>query len=98
MLTLKVITTDSLGNRITHILTGERISHREFETQDRDVDYGCLTLGYLNEEKISDQGFTISFVDLSEGDYIKEVIIFPLAECFIMENGKTVDSFSCTYK
>ena len=98
MLTLKVITTDILDNRTTYLLTGERISHKEWETNDRSVDYGCLTLGNIDRDKVSDQKFIVSSVDLSDGDYSKEVIILPFAECFIMENGKTVDSFSVTYK
>ena len=100
MLTLKVITTDVKDNRITYLLTGERISYRKWETNDRKIDYGCLVLGDIDKDKISDQPFEVVCINLSDGEYNKEddIVILPLAQCFIMENGKTVDSFSCIYK
>lgn len=102
MLTLKVITTDIDGQLTTHLFTGKSISHLEQTSQDYSLPtkfqqvgqiVGCLT------EKMSEQQFIYSHVFLyGDGDgYEKRLYILPHAECYIMEGGRTVDSFSCIF-
>ena len=103
MLTLKVITLDRDGHSRTELFSGEVISHEEFETNDYTLDNGnqeLITIGNLGGVAQSEQKYTYSIVKLHSDSWTLKagIIIFPHADCFIMDNGKTVDSFSCVYK
>lgn len=100
MLTLKIITHDSLDNHSTHIFYGERISHTEYETTKHimgDIP-SVVAIGFI-EETTSEQPFITSMVRIFKPDStVQDITIYPHADCFIMENGKTVDSFSVFFK
>jgi hypothetical protein len=106
MLTLKVITTDLDGQTEIHILNGDSISHREYFSEDhyiiskvRETNSTVWILGNMVETS-SKQKFIVSEVKIHDKDrYCKnELFITPKADCWIMDNGKTVDSFSCQFE
>lgn len=101
MLTLKVIHTEFEGGRITHLFAGERISHVEIEsTNHRDEfisDKDFFQIGKFTNP-CSIQPYVTSTVTIFDGNDYQTIQILPKSECFIMSNGKTVDSFSSYYK
>jgi len=106
MLTLKVITTDIDGKAVTHLLSGDAITHREYFTKDhcilskmRENSPMVRCIGEIQETS-SEQPFIVSEVQIYEDNhsYKNELFILPKAECYIMENGKTVDTFFCQFE
>jgi len=106
MLTLKVITTDLNGQTTTHLLNGDTITHKEYFSADH-----CIVSKVMKEnpttwilgimvETSSTQKFIVSEVMIYDEDrHIKNAIfIVPKADCYIMDNGKTVDSFWCQFE
>lgn len=98
MLTLKVFTTDHLGNKVTHVMTGDRIEHREYKETDRKKKYDYLVLGAIEEDVATQTPFTVSIVKLTDNEFSQEVLILPQADCYIMESGRTVDYFICAFE
>lgn len=106
MLTLKVITTDLNGQSQTHLFNGDSLTHKEYFSEDRYIvskkckeDASIWIIGAI-EENSSTQKFTVSEVDIYDDDrYIKnKLFITPRAECYIMDNGKTIDTFGCYFE
>jgi hypothetical protein len=102
MLTLKVITTDIDGNLDTHLFYGEAISHNERVSNDYQLPTKFLSSGQIVgelTEKISEQQFVFSniFIYGAGEAYIRRLYVLPHAECYVMEGGKTIDSFSCYF-
>lgn len=102
MLTLKVITTDINGDLETFLFYGEAISHREKVSHDYQMTPALMESGQVIgtlTEKISEQQFVFSNVYLygKEESYERRLFILPHAECYIMEGGKTIDTFSCYF-
>lgn len=108
MLTLKVITTDLEGQKETHLFYGERIQHKEMESDNHTSDLNlCLE---RNEMVISTtdlaatpnskQAYQKSRVFIyGEGDAPKQLLwILPCADCYIMHEGRTIDTFSARFK
>jgi len=102
MLTLKVITTDSKGELDTHLYSAKVISHSERTSNDYGLSKTLISSGQvLGEmiEKISDQKFIFSTIFFYDDDdsYIRKIHVLPHADCYIMEGGKTIDSFKCCF-
>jgi hypothetical protein len=106
MLTLKVITTDIYGQTETHLLNGDSITHKEYFSSDHSIgskikenNTSIWMLGNMVETS-SNQKFIVSEVKIYDEDrYCKnDLFILPKAECYIMENGKTIDNFSCQFE
>ena len=103
MLTLKVITTDIDGQKGTHLFYGDRISHRERESNDYRLKFAesesVFVIGYL-PDKASEQKFTYSDIWIYEGGNVPKILVYalPMSECFVMENGRTIDSFGAHYQ
>lgn len=102
MLTLKIIHTDLQGGRTTHLFSGERLSHTETEHTDHSIEFTSddqyfFLIGELTKTN-SIQPFIVSLVEIFDGNDRYSVTILPHSECFVMSNGKTVDSFSAYYK
>jgi hypothetical protein len=106
MLTLKVITTDLEGQTETHILNGYSITHKEYFSSDhcivsktKEENTSTWILGDMIETS-GTQKFTVSEVKVYDEDRycINDLLILPKAECYIMENGKTVDTFFCWFE
>ena len=106
MFTLKVITQDLEGLRETHLFSAKRIQHTGIDTNDYKIELGK---GYLNTVTIGSlpdktegigQMFNYCRVFLyGEEDHPETLLyILPYAECFITEEGKTVDTFGSYYK
>lgn len=103
MLTLKVITTDPEGQKKTHLFYGEWIQHKETETNNQEFNLKlCLeqreaVIGTINptETPESKQAYYVSRVSIyGEGETPKQLLwILPHADCYIMHEGKTVDTF-----
>jgi hypothetical protein len=98
MFTLKIITTDIDGEQETHLFYGTSISHLERESNNYQIKFDFETIGSLID-KTSEQRFLFSQVLIYvDGDaYSKRMYILPHADCYVMENGKTVDQFSCKF-
>jgi hypothetical protein len=99
MLTLKVITFDLEGDKATTVYSADHISHFNTKEIVRDlagfVKYpSSQRIGMFNNE-ISEQKCVVSHVSLYNVDRtVKEsLLILPKADCFIMEDGKTIDAF-----
>jgi len=106
MLTLKVVTTDLDGQTQTHILNGDSITHKEYFSSDhciatkaRENNSTSWIIGNMIETS-STQKFTVSEVKVYDEDrYCKnDLLVLPKAECYITENGKTVDTFFCQFE
>jgi hypothetical protein len=102
MLTLKVITIDTDDDRAVTLYSADHISH--FATIEKRKDLpnkfpSAQRVGTLADSS-SDQELIISHVILWNGDRsIKEdLLILPKSDCFIMEEGKTVDTFYSYFK
>jgi len=94
MLTLKVVQTGNHGDTITHVLHGDRISHTEEESNNHNLKFMSneIVLGSQSGAE-SKQKFTMSIVRIFKGESYNDYIILPTATCYIMADGKTVDSF-----
>jgi hypothetical protein len=101
MLTLKVITTDRDGQVETHIYYGESMSHTEriIKASEMKKFTGASFIGSIINES-SEQQFVSCDVIITGKDVSgnHRLLILPASECFIMENGKTVDTFSSDFK
>lgn len=106
MLTLKVVTTGQDGQSEVYILNGDSITHKEYFSADHSIvpkiqekNGTTWILGSMIETS-NTQKFTVSEVKVYDEDrYCKnDLFILPKAECYIMENGKTVDSFFCYFE
>lgn len=106
MLTLKVITTDLDGQTESHILSGDTITHKEQFSSDH-----CLASKWKEEnsfvwilgsmtETSSEQKFIYSVVHIydEERNNKNVLLVLPKSDCYIMENGKTVDMFNCVFE
>lgn len=106
MLTLKVITTDINGQQETHLFGGDSITHKEYFSADhciaskaQEINHTIWTVGTIVETS-STQKFIASDVSIfNEDRYLKHLLlILPKADCYIMDNGKTIDSFFCGFE
>jgi hypothetical protein len=106
MLTLKVVTTDLDGQTETYLLNGDSITHKEYFSADhcivfktRENNSTTWIIGDMIETS-GTQKFTVSEVKIYDEDrYCKnDLFILPKAECYIMDNGKTIDSFFCNFE
>lgn len=106
MLTLKVITTDLNGQSETHVFGGDSFVHREYFSEDRSIatkikqkNLDIWIIGSMVETS-STQKFTVSEVEVYDEDRCLKhsLFIVPKADCYIMDNGKTVDSFFCWFE
>ena len=106
MLTLKIITTDQDGQTETHLFSGDSIVHREYRTQDHNIlskvhknRPTAWIIGDLSGSS-SEQPFIASDVFIYDKDRDCKNLLFitPKADCFIMDNGKTIDSFFCEFE
>jgi hypothetical protein len=103
MLTLKVITTDIDGQKGTHLFNCDHLTHRERESNDYQLKFAndekVYVIGYL-PDKESKQKFTYSDIWLYDGGNEPKMLIYalPRSECFVMNNGKTVDSFGAYFE
>lgn len=106
MLTLKVITTDINEQSETHVFKGDTFVHREYFSEDHCIstkikkeNSDVWIVGNM-EETSSSQKFTVSEIDIyGEDRYIKnKLFILPKAGCYIMDDGKTIDSFFCFFE
>jgi hypothetical protein len=106
MLTLKISIVDLDGQTETHVLNGDSITHKEYFSNDHHIvtktkekNTTTWILGDMVETS-GTQKFTVSEVKVYDEDrYCKnDLLILPKAECYIMENGKTVDSFFCFFE
>lgn len=103
MLTLKVITTDPVGQKETHLFSGASIKHKEYSSTDHNIlakvrqnSPTAWILGDLPGSRTG-QEFTVSDVYIYDEDRNLSQLLFiaPNADCYIMENGRTIDSLSC---
>jgi hypothetical protein len=98
MLTLKVNSNDHDGHKITAIISGARISYHHLKGHPSDVfqiGLGCRIYGTIPEDT-KDTGYFIYFEGRildQENMIIEDFIVFPYSECFVTEEGKTVDVF-----
>jgi hypothetical protein len=97
MLTLKVITLDVDDDKHVTLFFSDHISHSERTEKRKDIPDKYPTsirIGVLADSS-SEQLVLISKVILYNNDNsIKgDFLILPKAECFIMEGGKTIDTF-----
>jgi hypothetical protein len=97
MLVLKVITIDVDDDKATTLYSADHISH--FAIKEKRKDLGskypsAQRVGMLADSS-SEQELLVSRVILYNLDRsIKEdLIILPKSDCFIMQDGKTVDTF-----
>ncbi len=98
MLTLKVISESSLNNKTTHIFPADRISHIEQKNNVRST-FKCADRMDIGELPESECPFAVSFIDLYRPDgKTDRLLIFPRAECYVMQDGKTVDSFQVEFE
>jgi hypothetical protein len=106
MLTLKIITTNVDGISQTYIFSGDAVSHKEYFSEDhylakKKVEENS-TIWYIGSlvESSSKQKFVASDIYIYDEDRVCKNIIFVTAkaDCYIMENGKTIDSFFLTYE
>jgi len=106
MLTLKIITTNVDGIIESYLFSGDAISHTESFSQDHylakkriEENSSIWYLGSLIESS-SKQQFTFSDIYVYDEDRVCKNIIFVTAkaDCYVMENGKTIDSFFLTYE
>lgn len=106
MLTLKVVTTDQDGQTETHLLNGDSITHKEYFSADhcivpkiRERNSTTWILGNMVETS-STQKFIVSEVKVYDENRSckNDLFITPKADCYIMDNGKTVDSFFCQFE
>jgi hypothetical protein len=108
MLTLKIISTDVDGRLETNLFSAERISHaeRDFNTKcisddkfDKCVmegdDFNYVIGGMLNQD--TNQPLKYSKVRLYTKDDVEVILITPYSEVYIMQDGKTIDSFITRY-
>jgi len=106
MLTLKVITTDINGQDQTHLFSGDAICHKEYSSDDHCIvskvsknNASIWTIGSIKENS-STQKFGVSEVEIYDDDrYIKnQLFIVPKSICYIMDDGKTIDTFGCYFE
>jgi len=106
MLTLKVSSVDLNGQVEVTILTGESITHKEYFSKDHNLRAKIKEntphwwiVGNIMDTS-GESPFVVSEVRIYDGERycINELFIFPKADCYIMENGKTVDTFSCNFQ
>lgn len=106
MLTLKVTTTDLDGQTETHLFNGDSFSHKEYFSADHCIipkikvkNPATWIIGNLIETT-STQKFTVSEVTIyDDSRFLKNLLfICPKADCYIMDDGKTVDSFFCQFE
>lgn len=101
MLSLKIITTKLDGSSESCLFSADSISHAE-RTEKKStfvrLDDSWL-LGAL-PESTSEQPFVMSEVFLYDEDRnLKQVIqVLPKSDGYIMENGKTIDTFFCYFE
>jgi hypothetical protein len=106
MLTLKVITTDIDGQHETHLFYGERIQHKETESSDHQSKFALtpndavIGSSDLPETPNSTQTYSMSRVFIyGESDTPKQLLwILPCADCYVMHEGKTIDTFFARFK
>jgi hypothetical protein len=106
MLTLKVITTDIEGLTETHVFNGDSIKHKESFSIDHSIAKKAFennsTMWIIGKmlETSSTQKFTVSDIEIFDEDRnLKHImLILPKASCYIMDNGKTIDSFFCEFE
>jgi hypothetical protein len=106
MLVLKVVSTDQDGQTETYLLNGDSITHKEYFSADhcivqkvQEKNSTTWILGNMTETT-GIQKFIVSEVKIYDEDrYCKnDLFILPRADCYIMENGKTIDSFFCSFE
>lgn len=101
MLTLKVVNTDGQGVKQTSVFSADHITHVESIIKAGEITKftGAQYIGSLINES-GDQPFVACDVILYNEDRTSKdrLLILPYSECFIMDNGKTVDNFYSAFK
>jgi hypothetical protein len=104
MLTLKIISTDQNGHLQTNLFSAERISHSEFDFKSKEETFTkfiernspAYVIGGMNNTETS-QPFCFSNVVLYQKDGFEILYIVPYSEVYIMQDGKTIDTFIVRY-
>lgn len=99
MLVLKTKSIDEEGREWVEVFEAERIAHSETRNDDHTFEpLTDLVIGKLSGSS-SKQPFILSHVRLFSptGTLKNDIAILPMTQCWIMENGKTVDSFISRY-
>lgn len=106
MLTLKVITTDQDDQSTTYLFSGDSINHKESFSDDHSIISKTKeknsTIWILGKmiDTTSKQKFTISDIEIYDLDrnLTHIMLVLPKSSCYIMDGGKTIDSFFCYYE
>jgi hypothetical protein len=102
MLTLKVITTDVDGDKSVTLFSSDHISHSEINEIRKDISdkYPCSVRVGILADSSSEQKLVVSHVLFYNTDNsIKgDILILPKSDCFIMDEGRTVDTFYSYFK
>lgn len=106
MLTLKVVTTDIDGQTEIYLFAGDSIKHKESFSTDHSIAKKAFennsTMWIIGKmaETSSIQKFTISDIEIFDEDRnLKHImLVLPKADCYVMDNGKTIDSFFCSFE
>lgn len=106
MLTLKILTRNIDDITETYLFSGDAISHKEafsdnhyLAKEEIEANETIWYLGCLIESS-SKQKFTYSKIFIYDDDRVCKniVLVTAYADCYIMENGKTIDSFFLRYE
>jgi hypothetical protein len=106
MLTLKVVTTNKEGQVETNLFSGDSFTHKEYFSADHYIVSKAKVknpitwvIGEIIESS-STQKFIVSEITIYDDERFLKNILFicPKADCYIMDDGRTIDSFFCTYE
>jgi hypothetical protein len=102
MLTLKVVRETGKGDTITELFSAERISHWEKKREGGTVTEFPKNFIKLNEdllETTDNLSYMESVVVLYNinNEIINQLVMLPYCLCYIMENGRTVDTFESKF-
>jgi hypothetical protein len=106
MLTLKIITKNIDDISETYIFSGDVVSHTETSSDNhylaKEKVEANSTIWYLGSliETSSKQKFTYSDIYIYDEERVCKniILVTAYADCYIMENGKTIDSFFLRYE
>jgi hypothetical protein len=97
-MTLKIVSMSIDGILTASIFSGCEISHTERIIPIREAWGGSdvITVGEVGNPN-SEQWCYVSYVNILDKDVVKRITVLPKSDCYIMEDGKTVDSFHCIF-
>jgi hypothetical protein len=106
MLTLKIVIKDEDDQVETYLFSGDSISHKEYFSTDhylaskmKESNSTIWIVGRLIESSSNQKFITSNITIYDEDRYVKHVLcVVPKADCYIMDHGKTIDSFFCTFE